>query len=147
MSIPDTGLTELDDSAGPTLSAERIGRLVERERAFSAYASHELRTPLTAVMVALETELLALRPDRRAVLTESLEALARLERTVTDLLKLARDAPGQRAALDMTGLLDRLRPTGSPPTGRRVGPWRCAASAGRLSTPPMLPCATSWTSW
>ena len=108
--IPDTGLAELDDlGRALTLSAERIGRLVDRERAFSADASHQLRTPLAAVMVALETELLAPRQDRRAVLTESLEALTRLERTVTDLLRLARDAPGQRAALDLAALLDQLR--------------------------------------
>jgi signal transduction histidine kinase len=115
VSIPDTGLAELDDlGRALTLSAERIGRLVERERAFSADASHELRTPLAAVMVALETELLAPRPDRRAVLTESLEALTRLERTVADLLHLARDVPGQRAALDVSALLDQLRADWTP---------------------------------
>ena len=110
VNIPATGLAELDDlGRALTLSAERIGRLVERERAFSADASHELRTPLTAVIVALETELLAPRPDRRAVLIESLEALTRLERTVTDLLRLARDGAGQRTALDIAAVLDQLR--------------------------------------
>ena len=110
VNIPATRLAELDDlGRALTLSAERIGRLVERERAFSADASHELRTPLTAVIVALEAELLAPRPDRRAVLTESLEALTRLERTVNDLLRLARDGPGRRAALDLAALLDQLR--------------------------------------
>ena len=121
VNIPATGLTELDDlGRALTLSAERIGRLVERERAFSADASHELRTPLAAVMVALETELLAPRQDRRAVLTESLEALTRLERTVTDLLRLARDVPGQRAALDLEALLDQLRADWTP-TYRTAG--------------------------
>ena len=47
VTIPATGLTELDElGRALSLSAERIGRLVERERAFSADASHELRTRL-----------------------------------------------------------------------------------------------------
>jgi signal transduction histidine kinase len=113
--IPATGLAELDDlGRALTLSAQRIGGLVVRERAFSADASHELRTPLAAVIVALETELLAPRPDRRAVLTEALEALMRLERTVADLLALARDAPDQRGELDLCELLDRLRGDWNP---------------------------------
>lgn len=110
VAVPATGLPEVDD-VGKALafSGARIGRLVERERAFSADASHELRTPVAAVIVALETELLAPRPDRRTVLHESLAALTRLQRTVDDLLHLARDAPGDREAVDLCALIDDVQ--------------------------------------
>lgn len=105
--VPATGLPEIDDvGTALALSGARIGRLVDRERAFSADASHQLRTPVAAVIVALEAELLAPRPDRRTVLHESLAALTSLQRTVDDLLRLARDAPGEREAVDLCALID-----------------------------------------
>lgn len=107
VAVPATGLPEVDDvGKALALSGARIGRLVDRERAFSADASHELRTPVAAVIVALETELLAPRPDRHTVLHESLAALTRLQRTIDDLLRLARDAPGEREAVDLCALID-----------------------------------------
>ena len=110
VAVPATGLPEVDDvGKALALSGARIGRLVDRERAFSADASHELRTPVAAVIVALETELLAPRPDRRTVLHESLAALTRLQSTVDDLLRLARDAPGDREAVDLCTLIDDAR--------------------------------------
>lgn len=110
VAVPATGLPEVDDvGRALALSGARIGRLVDRERAFSADASHELRTPVTAVIVALETELLAPRPDRRTVLHESLAALTRLQSTVDDLLRLARDAPGDRDAVDLCALIDDVQ--------------------------------------
>ncbi|TFV89913.1 HAMP domain-containing sensor histidine kinase [Blastococcus sp. CT_GayMR16] len=107
--VPTTALQEIDD-VGRALAASgaRIGRLVERERAFSADASHELRTPVAAVLVALETELLAPRPDRRTVLVESIAALTRLETTIEDLLRLARDNPGDREPADICALANDI---------------------------------------
>ncbi|MDN4175604.1 HAMP domain-containing sensor histidine kinase [Nocardioides sp. SOB77] len=115
VTLPDTGLPEIDDvGRALTASAERIGGLVERERRFSADASHQLRTPLAATIVALETELIAPRPDPRTVLFESLEALGGLEARVTELLHLARDTPGPRPPIDLHALLDELSATWGP---------------------------------
>ena len=99
---PVTGLSELDQ-LGDSLrsSANRIARLLTRERAFSSDASHQLRTPLAALRTTLETELYAPRPDPRLAIEEGLRAVDRLERTVVTLLDLARDEPPDRAELDL----------------------------------------------
>lgn len=105
--VPRTALAEMDD-VGRALAASgaRIGRLVGRERAFSADASHQLRTPVAGAILALETELVAPRADRRTVLVESIAALTRLQATVEDLLRLARDTPAERTAVDVRELVD-----------------------------------------
>lgn len=130
-SVPSTGLAEFDDLAEAlTASARRVGRLVERERAFSADASHELRTPLAAVMVALETELMSPQPVSRVVVSQSVEALSRMERTVDDLLHLVRDTPGPRETVDLCHLLRQLVEEWQPPAtarDRRLT-TRCPAS-------------------
>ena len=123
VSVPRTGLTEFDElGRALSSSARRVGRLVERERAFSADASHELRTPLAGVMVALETELMSPRPVSRAVIFDSVEALARMERTVSDLLDLVRDPPGSET-LELCPMLrevsERWRP-GAVMSGRTI---------------------------
>ncbi len=88
---PPTGIVELDQLGSTIEEAnERIHRLLERERSFSSHVSHQLRTPVAAVRVAMEAELADPRPDPSLVLHESLEALDRLEGTITGLLALAR---------------------------------------------------------
>jgi signal transduction histidine kinase len=101
------GLPEIDAvAAAQDASAARIARLVAQERAFSANVSHQLRTPLTA----LQLRLAAIRdaPDLDAARAEADAAQAqseRLERTVAELLSMARDerrassAPLDAAAL------------------------------------------------
>ena len=114
VTVETSGIAELD-AVGRDLTAagHRIGRLVERERAFSADASHQLRTPVAALRVAFETELMAPRPDPALILEESLAALDRLEATVSDLLTLARDTPTDRGPLDLgtvaIGVAERWR--------------------------------------
>lgn len=101
------GLPETDAVADAlNESAERIERLVEAERQFSANASHQLRTPLTALRLRIE-ELAA--HDDPAVREEAEAALAqadRLESTVDDLLALARGRPaGDAEPADLQALV------------------------------------------
>jgi signal transduction histidine kinase len=64
---------------------------VGRQREFTANVSHQLRTPLTAMRLRLD-ELATLEDPEaaRAELEATLRVADRLERTVTDLLALAR---------------------------------------------------------
>jgi signal transduction histidine kinase len=103
---PTSGLPELD-AAASALSAtgQRLGGLVERERAFSADASHQLRTPLASLRLALESELVQPRADPTVALRDALADVDRLEATLTDLLALARDTPSDRRPVDLAVLL------------------------------------------
>jgi signal transduction histidine kinase len=101
-----SGIPEID-AAGSALdvTADRLDDLVSRERAFSSTASHQLRTPLTGLRLTLETALDAPVPAQRAALVGALESADRLERTIGDLLSLARHTPRVRAALPLAALV------------------------------------------
>jgi signal transduction histidine kinase len=72
-------------------AAVQIARLVGRQREFAANVSHQLRTPLTAMRLWLD-ELATLDDPvaAREVLESTQRVADRLERTVDDLLALAR---------------------------------------------------------
>lgn len=128
---PAAGIAEID-AAGAALNrtAERLGDLVGRERAFSADASHQLRTPLTGLRLRLETGLEG--GDLRPAVVAALETADRLERTIDELIALARDEPTARTPADLPALLADAERT-----------WRGSlVAAGRslaVSSDPALP--------
>jgi len=98
------------DALGHALdaTAERLGQLVQRERAFSADASHQLRTPIAALRLRLESAQMDPRANLERVNHEALGDLDRLERTVGDLLALARDKPLDRDQLAIPALFEEI---------------------------------------
>ncbi|HVV12265.1 HAMP domain-containing sensor histidine kinase [Amycolatopsis sp.] len=100
------GVAEID-SVGSSLdtTAERIGEMLDRERSFSANASHQLRTPLTGLRLRLEAALDAPETDARAALTSGITEADRLERTIDDLLTLARGTGSTQETADLGALL------------------------------------------
>ena len=105
-----SGIAEID-AANTALdrTAERLGDLVERERAFSADASHQLRTPLTGLQLGLEAALGTPDADLRLALGDALGTARQLESTVSELLALARDKPRGSQTLDIETLMNELR--------------------------------------
>lgn len=101
-----SGIDELDQ-LGDALdgTSARLGNLISRERAFSADASHQLRTPIAGLRVQVETALLEPEGDARAVLEDLLPPIDRLEATVDDLLRLARDTDVERVPLEIRSLV------------------------------------------
>jgi signal transduction histidine kinase len=96
-----TGIPEIDD-VGAALNggSQRIGELVDRERAFTANASHQLRTPLAALRLELESQALG-SSDPPPALTAALVQVDRLQNTIETLLAVARDAPTGEQKVDL----------------------------------------------
>ena len=100
-----SGIPEADAVSTALLdTAGRIGRLVGRERAFSADASHQLRTPLTGLLLGLESALDRPNADLRSAISEALDRGRHLQDTVSDLLSLRRDT-GERGSIDVVAEL------------------------------------------
>lgn len=107
---PPSDIPELDQAADALNdTAQRLEQVLARERAFSADASHQLATPLTRLRLSLE--LAQGGTDTRGHLDTALHQADLLERTIDDLLTLARDDHGPRQPLPIQPLLDRLRDT------------------------------------
>ena len=106
-----SGVPEIDEAATALdATAERLGRLIERERSFSADASHQLRTPLTGLRLQLENAMSSPNEHRAESMEDALAAVDRLETTITDLLTLARDTGPAREPIDIGALLVELAP-------------------------------------
>ncbi len=120
-----SGIEEIDRTgAALDRTAERLGDLVARERAFSTSASHQLRTPLTGLRLRLESALAG--PDRalRPAAEEAVEATVHMSRTVDDLLTLSRGDRSGHARLDVPRLLEDLRRTWTGPLAEADRPLR-----------------------
>ncbi|MHA6781043.1 ATP-binding protein [Pseudonocardia saturnea] len=107
---PASRIPEIDE-VGTALNgaAARIGGLVARERAFSADASHQLRTPLAGLRLGLEAALDTPGQNLHTAVVTAMAGADRLERTIDDLLALARDTDRTGGPLDLPGLLDEVR--------------------------------------
>jgi signal transduction histidine kinase len=107
--VPRSDIPEIDQAAiAMTATAARLDDLVARERSFSADVSHQLRTPLAGLRAAIETELEFPRPDHTVVLRESLDDIERLERTIFELLAIARSSQGNGSPVALPYLLDEI---------------------------------------
>lgn len=108
--LPPVEYAEID-AVGSSLNrtASRLDDLLARERAFSAEASHQLRTPLTSLRLGLESALERPDDDPRPALMQGLRSTERIERTIEELLTLARDTHGAVDALDVGALLAEAR--------------------------------------
>ncbi|MEM9041583.1 MAG: HAMP domain-containing sensor histidine kinase [Actinomycetota bacterium] len=131
---PSTGIDEVDDIARALrLSANRVDRMLESERSFTADATHQLRTGLTGLAIRLE--LLERHPDR-AVADEArsiLEQTHELNTTLDELLAVARTgSTGERSTLDLLEIVDA-----------HVDDWRTRFEARRrqlvVTTDPTVP--------
>lgn len=104
--LPPVEYAEID-AVGSSLNrtAARLDDLLARERAFSAEASHQLRTPLTSLRLGLESALERPGDDLRPAVAQGLRSTERIERTIEELLALARDTHGAVDAIDVGVLL------------------------------------------
>lgn len=110
-----SGIDEIDHIARALrLSANRVDRMLEAERGFTADATHQLRTGLTGIAMRLE---LLERSDDPHVRAEAASALAQtheLSTTLDELLAVTRrGSTGERTDLDLTAIVDH-----------QVGDWQ-----------------------
>lgn len=103
-----SGISEIDHIARALrLSANRVERMLDAERSFTADATHQLRTGLTGIAMRLE---LLERSDDPAIATEAGSALAQthdLSTTLDELLAVTRrGSTGERTELDLTAIVD-----------------------------------------
>lgn len=104
---PRAQIVELDEVADALdATANRLGEMVGRERAFSADASHQLRTPLAALR--LELEAVELRGSPEPEVVAALAQVDRLQATIDTLLAVARDTQRGDGVADLTAITDEL---------------------------------------
>lgn len=110
--VEPAGIVEIDAaSEALAATAARLDAAMQRERAFSSDASHQLRTPLAGLRAAIETELAFPREDSTAVLREALDDVDRLERTIDDLLSIARSRQDHDDGVELSAVISDVRET------------------------------------
>jgi signal transduction histidine kinase len=101
-----SGIAEIDRAASAlNKTAERLGDVVLRERAFASHASHQLRTPLTGLRLTLDTALNTPGADVSEAARSAIRTADELSRTVDDVLALTRAGVEPARPLDLTELL------------------------------------------
>ena len=73
----------------------RLTEAIDKERHFSANASHQLRTPLTGLQLGLDAALQNPAADLPSVVSDASRRVRELNRTVDEVLALARLGPDQ----------------------------------------------------
>ncbi len=107
--VPRSDVLELDEAAqAMTATAHRLDDLMTRERLFSTDVSHQLRTPLAGLRTAIETELAFPRRDSTEVLQEAIADIDRLERTISELLAIARTPDASDSPFFIADVLDEV---------------------------------------
>ncbi len=103
-----SGITEIDSIARAIrLSANRVERMLESERGFTADATHQLRTGLTGLSIRLELLERHSDPDVVAEATETLSQIHDLNTTLDELLRVARKgSTGERTEIDLASLVE-----------------------------------------
>jgi signal transduction histidine kinase len=127
--VPPSGVVEVDEAGRAMMAtADRLGDLITRERMFSADVSHQLRTPLAGLRTAIETELAFPRSDSTEVLHEAIMDLDRLERTITELLAIARTPNTADSPVSLADLLGEIETTWNGPFARAGRPLHIASA-------------------
>jgi signal transduction histidine kinase len=105
---PPSGISEIDDiSRALRLSANRVDRMLESERGFTADATHQLRTGLTGIAMRLEVLQRSTDPAVAAEATAALTQTHELNETLDELLAVARTGTTKaRSELDLVTFVD-----------------------------------------
>lgn len=103
-----SGISEIDDIARALrLSANRVDRMLDAERGFTADATHQLRTGLTGIAMRLELLERSDDPETAAEAGSALVQTHELSTTLDELLAVSRrGSTGERAELDLTSIVD-----------------------------------------
>ncbi len=129
LDVPESDVSELDQAAEAlTATARRLDALVTKERMFSSDVSHQLRTPIAGLRAVMETELAFPRADRNEVLHDALADLDRLERTVAELLAIARAPQATNRPFSVADVLSDLNRKWSGPFARAGRSLRVASA-------------------
>jgi signal transduction histidine kinase len=116
-----SGIPEIDAVAERlNASTGLLADLLRREREFSANASHQLRTAVTALRLPLEELAVTGGPDTSPSVERALRQADRLERTIEELLAMAREgAAGPLAPYRVGAVVDEAAATWAPILARR----------------------------
>ena len=114
----------------------RLAAQLQQERHFSADVSHQLRTPLTSLQLGLQAAVARTGPQSlssaRPTLTEAVRQVEVLNRTVEDILGLARSVPESGANLPLVSAVGLVRDA----EVRWHGPAAAEGRNLRVKTPP-----------
>jgi signal transduction histidine kinase len=107
-SAQPSGIEEIDAIARSLrLSANRVDRMLESERGFTADATHQLRTGLTGIAIRLELLERCADADVTIEASAALAQIHELNTTLDELLSVARTgSTKERTELDLTTLVD-----------------------------------------